>query len=364
MKKSRILAGALALLALASCSKGVKITGTVEGVNNSDLIVKVLDVNTYTAVDTVKTSADGSFSAKVEVEEGQPEFVYIFKGEKKIASLLLSKGDNVKVTADTLGNYTVEGSEESLKLQEVETTYAKFLADLYGSETDRQLYDTYVAYYRDRLAYVMKNPFSLTVVPILYQDIEGMPVFSRTTDAIFYRNATDSLAKAFPASKYVKALEQETKSRENQLELSIRLQNAKELGFPDIKLPNQKGKAVALSEVDAKAIILYFWSSAVPEQNIFNTEKLMPLYNDYHSKGLEIYSVSVDIDKASWASVVKGQKLPWINVNDGLGTASPAMATYNVTQLPSMYLIVDGELYTNPISGEMALRAELTKALR
>lgn len=42
---------------------------------------------------------------------------------------------------------------------------------------------------------------------------------------------------------------------------------------------------------------------------------LLPVYDKYHSKGLEIYSVGVTADKALWASVVKNQNLPWINVS-------------------------------------------------
>ena len=71
----------------------------------------------------------------------------------------------------------------------------------------------------------------------------------------------------------------------------------------------------------------------------------MPLYKEYHPKGLEIYSVSLDTDKGAWASAVKSQNLPWINVCDGLGAASQAAVLYNINRgLPVAYLIVDGSL--------------------
>ena len=58
------------------------------------------------------------------------------------------------------------------------------------------------------------------------------------------------------------------------------------------------------------------------------------------------------------------QKLPWINVNDGLGGASPAVITYNVTAVPHSFLIIDGELNTKPIDGFEGFRKELARLLR
>ena len=58
------------------------------------------------------------------------------------------------------------------------------------------------------------------------------------------------------------------------------------------------------------------------------------------------------------------QKLPWINVNDGLGGASPAVVTYNVKDLPNSFLIVNGELNTTPITGTDGMRRELGRLLR
>ena len=82
--------------------------------------MKLLNVNRYDVLDTVKTDASGKFSYKVNVEKGQPEFLYVYHNDKRVASLLLEAGDKVNVTADTLGNYTVEGSEESARLALVE----------------------------------------------------------------------------------------------------------------------------------------------------------------------------------------------------------------------------------------------------
>ena len=126
---SRFIA-ALGLLALVlSCGKNTRIAGNLHGGAGEEVIVKLLDVNRFQVLDTVKVNEAGDFSYKLDIEEGKPEFIYLFHGNRQIASLLLQKGDQVKVLTDTLGAYTVEGSEESLTLQQVENEYNAFMKD-------------------------------------------------------------------------------------------------------------------------------------------------------------------------------------------------------------------------------------------
>ena len=99
-----------------------------------------------------------------------------------------------------------------------------------------------------------------------------------------------------------------------------------------------------------------------PLHKMFNLDVLKPLYEKYHPRGLEIYAISVNADKVAWAQTVKAQELPWINVNDGLGTASGSLYAFNVQSIPSMLLLsADG---TEFIPGERQLRAKLEKQLR
>lgn len=365
MKSSKAaLLGLCALLA-ASCGKpSAKIEGTLTGAAGKDVTVKLLDVNTYTVLDTVRTDAAGNFSYKVSIAENDPEFIYLFYGENKVSSLLLKAGDNVKVVVDTLGNGTVEGSEESLKLQEVERNFAEFTKKSAAAASSAEYTKEYIQYYRDVVKYVITNPHSLTVIPVLFQNITPeFPVFSQNTDAIHFRNALDSLKADYPDSKYVKALETETLRREQILGLDAQIMTAKQLGYPDIKSRDINGNEVNLSAIDAKAIIVYFWTVTDNGSKILNQDTFKPLYEDYHSKGLEIFAVSLDTDKAAWATVVKNQDLPWINVNDGNGINSLAAATYNISALPQYFLIINGDILDRAVVGENALRRELDKAL-
>jgi hypothetical protein len=149
------------------------------------------------------------------------------------------------------------------------------------------------------------------------------------------------------------------------MDLNNRLQDAPEASFPDIVSTDIKGERKALSEVQGKVILVHFWDASDAAQKMLSLDTLLPLYKEYHPRGFEIFSICVTPDKPEWASSVLAQKLPWINVNDGLGATSPAVITYGVTQLPDSFLIINGELNTTPITGGVeGLRKTLAKVLR
>ena len=349
---SRLAAAVAALAAVFSCGKNTTIEGTLHEGADRQVIVKLLDVNRFQVLDTVKTNASGAFTYSLDIEQNKPEFIYLFYGERQIASLLLEKGDKVKVETDTLGVYTVEGSQESLKLQAVEKDYSAFLREMSQilqnqNNPDAALSRRYVNYYRDRLKYVVSNSHSLTVVPVLFQQVNpSFPVFGQNTDGILMQNVCDSLKTVYPDSRYVKALEKEAHRRIAQMEVDAKVNSAEEIGYLDITLPGMDGKPVTLSSVTSKVTMLYFWASTA-QQNLFNLDGLVPLYEEFHKKGFEIYAVSLDADKASWASVVRNQKLPWVNVCDTRGVQSPYISSYGIGSLPMVWFITDGEIDTD-----------------
>ena len=105
MRNRRILCAAvLAAVLLSSCGGKAGIEGMLADAPDAEVVVALLDVNRFEVLDTVKTDAHGRYSCKVDLKEGQPEFIYLFHGSTRIGSLLLSRGDKVRVQSDTLGN--------------------------------------------------------------------------------------------------------------------------------------------------------------------------------------------------------------------------------------------------------------------
>ena len=381
MRTCRLLCAAALAALLSSCGGKADIEGTLSGAPDSEVVVALLDVNRFQVLDTVRTDALGRYSYKVGLEEGQPEFIYLFHGDTRIASLLLSRGDKVRVQSDTDGNYSVTGSAECDRLAEVERTQAEFgnrfaaaqakLADMDPSSPEYAVLRTdltrqYVNYYRERVKYILSNSKSLTVIPVLYESVGGtLPVFGQATDAIHFRNICDSLKTVYPESRYVRALEQEAERRNGYLEMDHRLKSAGEVGFIDIEMPDINGRKVKLSEVEGKVVMVYFWASELNAQKMFNLEVMKPVYEDFKGRGFEIYAVSLDTDKAKWAAAVRNQNLEWVNVCDGRGTASPTVAVYNVQSIPSLFFLIDGEMVVNTgVTNEATLRSFLSSKLK
>lgn len=383
-RASKIISLAAVAFALISCGgsdKGVAdkaaIDGTLMVSPSSEVVIGMLDVNRMVILDTLMTDEAGKFSYELEVSKGDPEFVYVYREGSKVASLLLDAGDAVSFTVDADGVISVEGSEESEKLMQVEKEQAEMnamfaeLSAEYESaskaradEIVEMMTKEYRDYNRNSVKYVMENSHSLTVVPVLYRKLGELPLFTMTTDAVLFSSIADSLAVTYPDSRYAKALKNEADARFAELELASRMKDAEVVGYLDVELPGLDGKIKKLSELDSKVILLYFWTSTNAGQNIFNTEFLKKIYNDYHNKGFDIYQVSLDTDKVMWATTVMSQDLPWTNVCDIRGAASPYVTLYNLQVIPSAFVISGGELVDGSIVDEKSFRKLLDEHLR
>lgn len=366
MKKSIVILSA-ATLVLAACSPKASVEGLLEGAPDSELIVSKLNVNKLETIDTLKTDAQGKYSFKVDVKKGCPEFFYVYRGSQRIAPLLLERGKKVSVVSDTLGTFTIEGSEEAELYADVESEYNAFknrLDSLALAGDVQGIRSEYISYYRSRIRFMAEHPYSMSLVPILYQNVTSdVPVFSQLSDALHFSQACDSLEMVYPDSRYVKALRKSAKEKMNYLEFSQKVDGAEAVAFPEIALPNINAENIKLSEVEGKIVMLYFWS-LTPEQKLFNIDQLLPLYEEFHSRGFEIYSVALEADKTLWATTVKAQELPWINVCDVREEYSQYLSLYNVTSLPYAFFIKDGAMMNVSAQNAAEIKAMLSRELK
>jgi len=378
MKRILIVFAALGLL--AACSKGptAQISVTVERAKDSSVVLQKLNYNRLVPVDTIKTDAKGHFNYKVKLTGNDPYFYYVYLGGNPVASMILRPSDQVTVTVPASGPFTVTGSEESTLFQEVNTAFAEAAADMAAisesiteetgeaevREANARLSKRYIDYKRQAIKHVITHPKSITSAVVLFQKFsDDLPVFGQQTDAVIFKNTLDSLTLVYPKSEYVLALRDAVDARQRDLEFSTRFTDVDVISFPDLVLPDLDGNTQMLSDQKGKVLILSFWSVGQNEHKMFNVD-LMDLYQKYHDRGLEIYQVSLDVDKPSWAATVRSQGLPWINVNDGLGVQSPSVVAYNVTKIPSMFVFDrSGDIVGTDIFDKDALEALVRKSL-
>lgn len=367
-------------LVVTACNQAstARISATIEGAPNTAIVLEKLNYNRLQTIDTIRTDAAGQFNYKVRLKGNEPYFYYLYREGSPIASLILLPSDQVTVVVPQEGRFTVEGSEESTLFQEVNEAYARAsdqIRNLTASITDetpeakvkevnQQLSKLYVDYKRSAIRHMVTHPHSITSAVMAFQKFgDDLPVFGQESDFVILQAVRDSLSSVYPKSEFLTALRDEVDSRARNMELSSRLGDVVVINFPELMLPDMEGQTRRLSELDGKVIVLSFWSVGQTEHKLFNVD-LVDLYKKYHAQGLEVYQVSLDIDKGVWASTVRSQNLPWINVNDGLGVDSPAVATYNVTRIPTMFVIGrDGDILGTDVFEKDALEQIVRKAL-
>ena len=114
-----------------------------------------------------------------------------------------------------------------------------------------------------------------------------------------------------------------------------------------MEFPDADGNPVKLSDVVGnpanRYVILDFWATwcspcreALP--------KLREVYAKYHGMGVEIYSVSEDVNEKNWKQFIRDNGMIWINVRDtkpGRGSGT-IWETYALSGIPTV-LLIDGE---------------------
>ena len=371
MNKLFLVAAAL-LMALSSCqSTKVKISGRFVGSEADMVYLEQTSALNQMLIDSVKLSEDGNFMLNLDKVGATPSLYHIVYEGNRIP-LLLQGGDHITVSSagNALRNYTVEGSEESELLHEFNHSYvegvialnelmSRLTADDLSDDERQKLAVEYTKQKNEikqnQLRFIIENKDRIAAVYALYQRLPGdVNLFNGNSDVIYYRTVAEAIAESYPESLYLPLLRSQIARMDAQISL---LSQVKTMNFPEISMPDMYGNEQKLSALEGKVILLHFWSAAVGNSNSFNAD-LKKVYEKYHDQGLEIFQVAVDTSKALWINTVQDQQLPWISVCDLLGEASPVVGAYNVSSLPSNYLISrDGNILGKDLMGEQLEQA-------
>ena len=129
---------------------------------------------------------------------------------------------------------------------------------------------------------------------------------------------------------------------------------------PDLAFPDPDGNIRKLSDLRGKVVLLDFWASWCRPCRGENPH-VVAMYQKYHDKGFEVFSVSLDRDKESWKRAIAADGLVWPNhVSDLKYWSSEAARTYGVSSIPSTFLLdQNGRIIAKNLRGE-----SLTNALK
>ena len=352
----------LLLGSFTACDRQSEFTvkGIVSDADGQVMYLENVGVSNVTLMDSVKLNAAGKFQFK-KPRPAYPDF-YRLRLNNQLINFSIDSTETVSFVADAetfATSYTVEGSENGKAIKNI--TLAQLDANQLiqrlrkayeAGEVSDTLYAEEVkkaaeAYKEVALQYIYSAPMSPAAYFALFQQIDGLLFFDLydPTDSKAYAAVATSYDHNYPDSPRSKHLYnlalQSIKvirsKRERPAPTNLAAMADREVGFMEIELPNLRGENVKLSEVaEGKPTLINFTAYALewsPELNM----TLAELYATYHSKGLEIYQVSLDDDLHFWKNAASN--LPWVCVRDPQSVYSSVAALYNVRQLPALFLL-------------------------
>ena len=371
MKRITPLILAAALLAGCSNENKVTIRGTFAEPADGMVYLDLSDVDHSTRVDSAEVKR-GVFRFTTEVKG--PEFYQVRFPGNEFIGLLVMPGE--KITLD-LGksplamNYTVNGSPGSedirfldrqllvtkTRLDSVRNIYSTLGNDdipVRGPELEKAFVDIVDAQRKFNIKFIIENINSMSAIQALYQRIdENTYVLYQPRDLQYLKIVSDSLSVRYPVSRHVRALKENVTSELNRMYIDRMASLASQLPETNTtpELPDINGKMISVASLKGKYVLVSFWSTAAPEA-MNELPLLRSLYDEYHSKGLEIFQVSLDPDVERWKRIVRFEEIPWISVRE----ADPLNPVYsrlmNITSLPANLLYDrEGQIINTNLTG-------------
>ncbi len=369
-----VAVGLMAMFTACNNENEYTISGKITGAEGKVLRLQLLKLDGVQVIDSVKLTESGRYSfSGPKLKE--PTF-FALNVEKK--NLTLLNDSNIKMVVsgsfeDLEDNYQITNSSESLYIKQLNNKLKSTIAEIErlknkyakaNGATEQAMVvneiNVLVEKYKEFLAdFISAHPRSFASYYALYQKYDENTFVLNVddkVDMVSYAAIATSLNVYYPNNERVVNLYNyvlEAKRRAKSAKVSALMEAIPSIGFPDLKIADKSGREVVLSSLKGKVILLSFWASTNKDSRLFNRE-LKRVYNKFKSRGVEIYQVSLDNNKVYWEAALLQDELPWINVCELSYPNSYAASIYNVTQLPTNFLISKkGEIVGRNLQGTL-----------
>lgn len=343
-----------------SCKRGdvFSVTGNIEGAEGDTLYLDHRGLGGVVTLDSVVLKAGGRFSMK-QPAPANPEF-YQLRLRDQVAVFAVDSAETLRVTADGSNLYhsfAVEDSPSNDRMKRVDALTAQTATAISGLENQHEAkliddmafieqLDSLLVDYKEQVSrLILGNPSGAAAYYAVFQKINDYLIFDpyNKQDYPMFGAVATSWSRYYPDTGRTKHLYDFTmnalRTRRQQEQQAALLENIpieEGSGLPDIVLRGVNGERVALSSLKGKVVVLDFVvynADFSPAHNI----RLNTVYARYHARGMEIYQVSFDSDEHFWKT--SAANLPWITVRDPLSVNTSLLATYNVREIPTAFII-------------------------
>lgn len=371
MKKITLLA--LLTLSIISCNNlkdnEFLISGTANGIENGKKVfVEIQDENGVIAKDT-GVIENGKFELKGSTDNIDLGFIRI-ENEKINLPIILEEGKiKINIVKDSLQKSTIEGTFNNDKFQKFNNESVAILEKVKKFEKENNP--------KMQKALTENDTVTVNKIKKEYKNFQNdMNDYSKT----FIKNNPDAfisvlLLENFLMREYIPATEIKsfydkldkklvnTKSAQN-IKKTLDLMLAVVVGKPAPKFSakSPEGKLISLDESLGKVTIVDFWASWCAPCRKENPN-VVALYNEYHSKGLNIIGVSLDQDATKWKDAIAKDNLSWIHVSNLKYWDEPIGKQYGISSIPATFILdAKGNIVAKDLRGD-ALRAKVKELL-
>lgn len=300
----------------ASSQISSEINGKIKGAKGKTIYLMHEEKGKLVACDSSNINLFGSYKLNANVVLDD---FYRVSLDKKDGIILILKGDEklkIKSTTDFKSmNYSVSGSADSELIQDF------FSMKLNPSVSKDSL--------REYATHFVENNAKSLAVFLALNEVKDL---AASIDV-----AEKGIGESYPNSIYHNALkrtQQAIKSQAAQAGNSPAVKLA-----PELNMPNPEGEILTLESLRGKVVLIDFWASWCGPCRRENPN-VVRLYNQYKDQGFEVFSVSLDKDKARWEAAIIKDNLNWSShVSDLKGWGSAATSLYGFRGIPYTVLI-------------------------
>lgn len=355
MKKTLVLL--LAIAGLVACKQNDRfhVSGTVKDADGDMLYIEHSGLLKTTVLDSVKLDADGDFSFK-SARPAYPDF-YRLRLKNKVITFAVDSCEDIQFAAQQKNfstDYKVTGSLTSAEIQKLRISLMDIQqkADALNQEMSSEVRNAKIEEIKAAIEVhkemarkmILENPRSAAAYFAIYQKVNDAFLFSPYVkeDKPFCAAVATSYNTFMPEyersknlySLVMDAIRSERKAKANEMWDEVLQKVGK--GYIDIDLKDNKNNSRKLSALEGKVVLIDF-SSYAADGIVDYVFALRELYNKYHSRGFEIYQVSVDDNKLLWEKSV--ENIPWVCVRDEAGSNTTYIQSYNLSTIPTTFLM-------------------------